>query len=191
MSAEEPERLDAGSLFRRWAAFVAGLLARAGVAPGDLDDAVQEVFLTAHRRGGFVADRAHEKTWLAEIAIRVASNYRRSKRRSRIDGADRDVARTPSPHAGPGDAAEIRERIERVARALDVLPLAQRVAFVLYEIEGETCEAIARGIGVPVGTVYSRLHVARRAFRAAYDAGEDPRDDAEPAVTELVARVAR
>src|SRR5688500_16111888 len=69
VSAEEPERLDAGSLFRRWAAFVAGRLARAGVAPGDLDDAVQEVFLTAHRRGGFVADRAHEKTWLAEIAI--------------------------------------------------------------------------------------------------------------------------
>jgi len=166
---DRPPRLDAAELFRRWAAFVARLLARTGVPPCDLDDAVQEVFLTAHRRGGFVPDRAHEKTWLAEIAVRVASNQRRSTRRRSIDGVDPELAGCAG--VDPCEAAELRERIDRVARALATLPVAQRVVFVLYEIEGDSGEAIALDLNVPVGTVYSRLHVARRAFRAAYEAG--------------------
>ncbi len=62
------------------AGFVAGFLRRLGVEAPELDDAVQEVFLTAHRRGGFVAGAAQPTTWLAEIALRVASDMRRSRR---------------------------------------------------------------------------------------------------------------
>jgi RNA polymerase sigma-70 factor (ECF subfamily) len=39
---------------------------------------------------------------------------------------------------------------------------------VLFEIEGESCDDIAAGLGIPVGTVYSRLHAARRDFQKAF-----------------------
>jgi RNA polymerase sigma-70 factor (ECF subfamily) len=43
----------------------------------------------------------------------------------------------------------------------------QRAVFILFELHGESCEAIAAGLEIKLGTVYSRLHAARRAFRAA------------------------
>jgi RNA polymerase sigma-70 factor (ECF subfamily) len=64
----------------------------------------------------------------------------------------------------------IRKSVARVQQALDTLDHEHRAAFVLYEIEGETCDAIAISFGVPVGTIYSRLHFARRRFLAAYAA---------------------
>jgi len=57
-----------------------------------------------------------------------------------------------------------------VQRALDTLDLEHCAAFVLYEFAGESCEAIAASLSIPVGTVYSRLHHARRRFEQAYAA---------------------
>jgi RNA polymerase sigma-70 factor (ECF subfamily) len=56
-----------------------------------------------------------------------------------------------------------------------------RAVFILFELEGESCESIAAGLEVPIGTVYSRLHAARRAFRehAARRARGAGRDDPE------------
>ena len=56
-----------------------------------------------------------------------------------------------------------------VEAILDELPLEQRAVFVLFELEGLETESIADRRGIPVGTVYSRLHAARKAFRAALD----------------------
>jgi RNA polymerase sigma-70 factor, ECF subfamily len=156
---------DGGSLFRAHAGFVAGFLRRLGVEPPELDDAVQEVFLTAHRRGGFVAGAAQPTTWLAEIALRVASDMRRSRRRR-----DSRAAAAPIPEGGatPFDALAAAESLERVQRALDTLSLEHRAVFVLFEIEGASCESIAAGLGIPLGTVYSRLHAARRGFQEAH-----------------------
>lgn len=166
----DPEaRLGAAALFRLEALFVARILARLGVPAGDLDDAVQEVFLTVHRRGGFVPETAKVRTWLAEIAVRVAANVRRSRRRKPTSSAD-ELETVPARHPDPFEARVHAERMERVALALETLPVAQRLVFILFEIEGEPCEVIAQGLGVPVGTVHSRLHAARRAFRAVYEA---------------------
>ena len=156
--------LDAGALFRAHAPFVAGFLLRLGVGRRELDDAVQEVFLTAHRRGGFYPGAAQPTTWLAEIALRVASGLRRTRRRRpEADAALDEPAGGPTPF----ENAVAAEALDRLQRALDTLGLEHRAVFILYEIEGEPCESIAAGLGVPVGTVYSRLHTARRAFRSA------------------------
>lgn len=124
--------------------------------------------MTAHRRGGFVTAGARPTTWLAEIALRVASTSRRTKRRrpEELDGrAGTDLAHTG---ASPADTAESREALARVRRALETIDLDSRAVFVLFEIEGEGCAAIASAFGVPVGTVYSRLDTARRRFLDAY-----------------------
>jgi RNA polymerase sigma-70 factor (ECF subfamily) len=161
-------RISAEALFRAHAAFVAGFVVRLGVAREEVDDVVQDVFLIAHRRGGFVPGAARPTTWLAEIAVRTVSTHRRTERRRRTssddDALDAAVATTRSPL----EIAEARAALARVNRALDALDLDRRAVFVLFELEGESCDAIAAGLGIPVGTVHSRLHAARKAFQEAH-----------------------
>ena len=80
-----PLHLDAAKLFREHANFVANFVVRLGMRREEVDDIVQEVFLVAHRRGGFIPGAARPTTWLAEIALRVTSATRRRLRRSRED----------------------------------------------------------------------------------------------------------
>jgi RNA polymerase sigma-70 factor (ECF subfamily) len=162
------ETIGAEALFRAHASFVAGFLVRLGVRPADLDDLMQEVFVVAHRRGGFVPGPARPTTWLARIAIRVAMAHRRTCMRQwgelDEDAVLSAVGSDPSPQA----QAEAAESLSIVQRALDTLDVERRSLFVLFEIEGESCDDIAAGLGIPVGTVYSRLHAARRDFQKAY-----------------------
>lgn len=161
------ERLGADELFRSHASFVAKFLARLGTHPQDIDDLVQEVFMTAHRRGGFVPGAARPTTWLAEIAVRVASTKRRTKRR-RPEEPDAEAAESVPSAMTPERSAESRESLERVQAAIDKLGIDKRAVFVLFELEGESCDSIAAGLDIPVSTVYSRLHTARREFKEAY-----------------------
>ena len=71
----------------------------------------------------------------------------------------------PSPQA----QFETTESLSIVQRALESLEVERRGLFILFEIEGDLCDDIAAGLGIPVGTVYSRLHAARREFQKAYD----------------------
>lgn len=137
-------------------------------------DLVQEVFLVAHRRGGFTVDRAKPTTWLAEIAFRVASDRRKKARRRLEDSNAEVVALAPAvtASASPSQKAEARQALARVQHALDTLTPEKRAVFVLYELEGQACDAIAEALDVPVGTVYSRLHSARREFSKAHAALE-------------------
>lgn len=156
--------LDAEALYRAHSEFVARFLLKLGVAGQDVQDLLQEVFLVAHRRGGFIMGPAKPTTWLAEIAFRVASDRRKKTKRKPEDADTETISLLPAAGATPGDAAEARQALARVQRALDALTPDKRVVFVLFELEGESCDAIARGLGIPVGTVYSRLHAARREF---------------------------
>ena len=163
--AQLEQRLDAGELFRDHGRFVANFLWKLGVSAQDIDDLVQEVFVVAHKRGGFVEREARPTTWLAEIAVRVASTRRRTLGRAprRVDMED--ASELPANHASPSDAAEASQGLNRVQRALDSMDMNHRAVFILYELEGESCEQIAETLGVPVGTVFSRLHTARKNFQ--------------------------
>ena len=163
--AHAEERLDAGELFRRHSRFVANFLWKLGVGAQDIDDLVQEVFVVAHKRGGFVEREARPTTWLAEIAVRVASTRRRSLGRAPRQVEMGDAVSVPSAAASPSALVEATQGLERVQKALDSMDLNHRAVFVLYELEGESCEQIAESLGVPVGTVFSRLHTARKNFQ--------------------------
>ena len=160
---------SAAQLFRAHAKFIANFLHRLGTPLRELDDLVQEVFLVAHRRGGFIQDgRAKPTTWLAEVALRVASTHRRKNRRRHEtpDQAKISLAAT-SAHC-PAQSAENRESNTHIHAALEQLDEEKRAIFLLFELEGESCLAIAEVFQIPVGTVYSRLHSARKLFKDAY-----------------------
>ena len=161
--------MDAEGLFRSYAPFVAGFVARLGVSESDVQDLVQEVFLVAHRRGGYLAGAARPTTWLAEIALRVVSTSRRTRRRRPEALDEAEILRAPTGAGTPADAAETAETLATVQRALDSLDLDRRAVFVLFELEGEPCDQIAAGLGVPLSTVYSRLHTARQEFTRAFN----------------------
>jgi RNA polymerase sigma-70 factor (ECF subfamily) len=179
-------RLDAQALFRAHAVFVASFLQRLGTPAADVDDLVQEVFLVVHRKGGYVPGAGRPRTWLAAIALRVARTGRRTRGRRREQPDDDALRAAASSAATPEAELEARLALARMQRALDCLDLEHRAAFVLYELDGESCEAIASAFGVPIGTVYSRLHHARRRFTSAYAAlgGEDGASRLRPRLME-------
>jgi RNA polymerase sigma-70 factor (ECF subfamily) len=164
------EHLDAEALYRAHSTFVARFLLRLGARNEDVPDLVQEVFLVAHRRGGFTPGPAKPTTWLAEIAFRVSSDRRKKTNRRREDYDTDSVSLAPAAGNSPGKRAEARQALERVQAALDSLTPEKRAVFVLYELEGQQCDEIAASMEVPVGTVYSRLHAARRDFARAHAA---------------------
>ncbi len=165
---QSPAPMGAEALFRQHAAFVAGFVARLGFKGQDVDDIVQDVFLVAHRRGGYAPGPARPTTWLAEIAIRTAMGFRRAGRRSSLLPDPATADSLPSPSASPYQNAESHQTLDLVQRALSTVDLDRRAVFVLFELEGESCDAIAHALGIPVGTVYSRLHNARKEFLDAY-----------------------
>ena len=163
--------LDAATLFRHHATFVAGFLARLGVARASLDDAVQEVFPRGSsarrlRTDDSAGDDLARRDRLARRGRRRCARARRDARAVADGVAEKLTSADPSPFdrgRRRRRARPRRSRARRTGRASSI-----RAVFLLYEVEEESCEAIADALGVPLGTVHSRLHHARRAFEKAF-----------------------
>jgi RNA polymerase sigma-70 factor, ECF subfamily len=163
------EPVDTAELFRAHAHFVARFLTRLGVAPGELDDAVQEVFLVVHRNGGYVPGPATPTGYLASIAVRAASSYRRRGRKTRDRRSETAPDEVSSAGLDPARSLEVQQSLAELQVALDGLEPSLRATLVLAELEGESCDSIATAMQIAVGTVYWRLHRARKTFRAAIE----------------------
>jgi RNA polymerase sigma-70 factor (ECF subfamily) len=159
--------LTTEELFRRFAPFVARFLYRLGVDSDGLDDLVQEVFLVVHRRGGYKAGPAKPTSYLATIATNAASAYRRRRRIEQARSSDAEVEGLVSTNKGPVQVLEVGERLRLLQAALDRLEPEFRSTLILADIEGESCASIAASSGVATGTVYWRLHEARKRFQRA------------------------
>jgi len=155
-------------VYAEWADYVWRMLQRLGVKRADLEDLCHDVFLVAHRRFGEFDGRVAVNAWLFGICLRVAANYRRRARvrQQHVSAAlDDEVAQVRVPAAAEPDQQLARRRAqERVQAVLAGMDLSKRAVFLMYEIEGLGCQQIADQLGVPVGTVYSRLHGARALF---------------------------
>jgi RNA polymerase sigma-70 factor (ECF subfamily) len=145
----------------RHADFVWRTLQRLGVRSRDLEDQLQEVFIVAHRRLDSVDGSSQLATWLFGICLRVAAAHRRRAHVRRemptLDGE----APEPEPSGDPERTAIEREAREELEQLLAGLDLEKRAVFVMFEVEGFTAPEIAKTMGTPIGTVYSRLAAAR------------------------------
>ncbi|MBX3188018.1 MAG: sigma-70 family RNA polymerase sigma factor [Labilithrix sp.] len=171
LASERPSLRD---VYDEHVDFVWSALLRLGVAPSDADDATQEVFLVVHRRLDSFAHRASLRSWVYGICLRVASNHRRSQR-SRRDGPsksdDGDEVAASLAAAAPGPEELVSEQQARamLEEALARLEPEQRLMIVMFEIDDLSGKEIASTLGLPIGTVHSRLHRAREAFRVAVE----------------------
>jgi RNA polymerase sigma-70 factor (ECF subfamily) len=144
--------------------FIWRSLRRLGLQAPDADDAAQRVFWVAARKLDRI-EVGRERAFLFGTACHVARDARRATNRRKEDFSDgTDV------EDGAASAEELVDRGRaRVAldRALDTMPIDVRAAFVLFELEEMNVPAIALLLGVPVGTVASRLRRGRELFQAA------------------------
>jgi RNA polymerase sigma-70 factor (ECF subfamily) len=154
---------------------------RFGVSERDAADATQEVFVIAHRRLQEFEGRSSLRTWLFGIAFRVAAARRRHVREQR------EVLEAPGTDARPDlaedpEAAVMRRELRGLLQlGLNSLPLEQRAVFTMFELEGFSGEEIALALQLPVGTVRSRLRLARATFsRVVKAALETNHDDRSP-----------
>jgi RNA polymerase sigma-70 factor, ECF subfamily len=160
--------------------FVWRNLRRLGVHESEVEDRTQEVFVVAHRRFDTFQDRGHgPRAWLFQIVLRVASDARRHRRRHPEDPDGGDALGRAAVQAPQADALQRREALSRLDAALETIDVGRRAVLVLHEIEEMTAPEIARVLGIPLNTVYSRLRVARAELEAALapEAGSIPEED--------------
>jgi RNA polymerase sigma-70 factor (ECF subfamily) len=155
--------LDLAAVHAEHADFVWATLQRFGIRAPDLEDAFQDVFIVVQRRVGEHDGASPLTTWLFAVCRRVAAAHRRKAhhRREQLEDEMAEIADAASDPEAIAAAREARARLERI---LDGMDLDRRAVFVMFEIEEIPCAEIAALVGAPVGTVYSRLHAARKEF---------------------------
>ena len=173
-AAASPDRTVAEAptfeeIYDRWFHDVSRWARAFGGLDADLDDLVQEVFLVVRRKLPKFDDR-NLAGWLYRITQRTVRDYRRRAwfRRAlfKRDGERRE---TGSNEPDPSQVLERREAERLLVQLLAKMSAARRTAFILFEIEGYTGEEIAALEDVPINTVWTRLHHARRDFCALID----------------------
>ena len=151
---------EIAQIYAENADFVWRALHHLGARDADLEDLLQEVFLVVHRKLSSFDGRSRITTWLFGICLRVVARQRRRAyfrfERPTPEVPERAHARTPEDEVSDGQRARVLKGA-----------LEQRAVFVLFELEGKSCQEIAELVAAPVGTVYSRLHHARKDVKKA------------------------
>lgn len=130
----------------------------------EADDATQETFITAYRSLSGFRGNASLKTWLTSIAVNACrARLRKRKLRQALHGTLSGLQRSqrlPSPE----EATVKNEAHHQIWQAVDNLDEKHRLPVILHYVHELTVPEIAASLGINEGTIYSRLHYARKAL---------------------------
>jgi RNA polymerase sigma-70 factor (ECF subfamily) len=132
--------------------------------PDDGDDAAQDAFLSALKNLDRYDPSRPFGPWLMRIVANAATDRHR---RRKVRATEELPATTPASDAGPDADTDRRALLDALYEALMKLPERQRIAVVLFDVEGYQHAEIAEMLEVPQGTVRSDVFHARRALRSA------------------------
>lgn len=167
LRAGEPWALEA--FYAEHARQVLGWAIRLGGPRLDPEDIAQDVFAIAFRRMHTFRADSSPSTWLYGITRNVIANARRRARIRRWVGLE-DVPELEDLRArGPDAQVDRRRRRQVVQEALEALAPRYREVLVLCDLEGRSAPEAGEILEIPAGTVYSRLHYARKAFAGVLD----------------------
>ncbi|NIN63253.1 MAG: sigma-70 family RNA polymerase sigma factor [Anaerolineae bacterium] len=159
--AQEGDRGAFGQLVGRHREGVINVVYRMCGDANLADEAAQEAFIRAWQHLPGYRPRSHFRNWLYRIATNAARDALRREART----VDIDTIPVTDSTKGPQAAVEAQELGERVQQAVLSLPPASRAVLVLREYEGLSYKEIADTLGIPIGTVMSRLNYARNLLR--------------------------
>jgi RNA polymerase sigma-70 factor (ECF subfamily) len=172
-AARAGEDWAAEALVRRHARAVNGLALRLLGRDGDVDDVVQDTFVSAFAALGRLQDPQAFQAWLSGILVRIVGKIIRRRRLLARLGLGRtslaiDLDALVSPTAPPDEAIELR----RLYALAERLPAAVRVPLLLQRVEGLGLGEIARLTGASLATVKRRVAQAESALRASFLRGD-------------------
>ena len=160
------EGLDFTAVFRAHSATAWRLLQHLGVAPRDAMDVCHEVFLIVHRKLDQIESPTAVRSFVVGVCVRAAADYRKSAR------VRREIMVESMPEGvqaiGPEDLLQRREWADFLRLVLERMDEKKREVFVLYEMDELSMPEIAKIMGTPLQTAYSRLHAAREEVKAAF-----------------------
>jgi RNA polymerase sigma-70 factor (ECF subfamily) len=154
-----------GELYDRYQAPLRRFLARATRDAHDVDDLLHATFLAAATSAERYDGRSSCRPWLIGIAALLLR--RRRQTFGRLVSVLSALKRTQPPASDPQPTLQARTDLER---ALGQLSEPKRITVLMAEVEGLSCAEIAEALAVPIGTVWTRLHAARRELRQALNA---------------------
>ncbi len=162
LPVREGAALDLDGAYRRYARYVAAVALRLLGRDAEVDDVVQEVFLTALRKLDGLRDPEAIRGWLATVAVRVAGRKLRRRKLWAFLGRDDDgdAGAAYEGIAAPGATPEDRALLARVYKVLDGLPVADRIAWTLRHVEGEQLDQVALLCGCSLATAKRRIAAA-------------------------------
>jgi RNA polymerase sigma-70 factor (ECF subfamily) len=129
--------------------------------PDLAEDALQETFFAAHRALPSFRGEARISTWIYRIALRAALRERsRARTDTSSDGEEAEESTEPE------SAILARDQARRIAHAAATLPQEQLAVITLFAVDGLSHPQIAEILSIPEGTVWSRLHHARKKLAA-------------------------
>jgi RNA polymerase sigma-70 factor (ECF subfamily) len=158
-------QLDAlGELYDRYQAPLRSFLTRATRDAHDVDDLLHATFLAAAKSAERYDGRPSCRPWLVGIA---AQHLRRRRQTfQRFVAVLASLKDTRQLASDPRPALQARSEVER---ALAELSEPKRITVLMAEVEGLSCAEIAEALEIPIGTVWTRLHAARRELRRSMD----------------------
>ena len=161
-------------IYRRFARYVAAIVLRLDPRVPDLDDVVQDVFLQAARGLGKLRDPDATKAWLATVSVRMVRRRLRTRKMWQWLRLGDDTGGGPvlvDTSASPMD----RLLIASAYQVLEELAVADRLAFVLHHVEGETLEVVATMCGCSLAKVKRRIQRAQQTLERRLDGNEGQR----------------
>ncbi len=160
-----------GTIFDRYEPDVRRYLGRLGIPSEDVDDLVQATFLEVVRAAKRFDPERATRSWLFGVATMMVRRHRRSMSRTFARLAKwASMPRHQLPET-PAERFESKETGQRFEYAFGELSTKKREVFTLVVVEGLSGEEAAQVLGIPVNTVWTRLHHARRELRAALEGG--------------------
>ena len=160
------ERVAFDELAARWVDRLYGLATLILRDPDQAADATQEALIGAWRDLSSLRDADRFEAWLYRVLVRCCHREaRRARHRRVVEVVDVSLEARPGTDDLPG--LFDRDQLERAFRRLDV---DERVIVVLHHLEGHPIASIADTLGLPVGTVKSKLHRSLQTMRAALQA---------------------
>lgn len=156
-----------GTLYDRYQAPLRRFIAQSIFDAHEVDDLVHGTFMAVAASAARYDGRASCRPWLIGIAVQLIR-----RRRQGLGRLSAMLSRVKSITAGSADPRATLDARRDITRALAGLSEAKRMTLLLAEVEGLSCAEIAEVLSVPIGTVWTRLHAARRELRGALGEGE-------------------
>jgi RNA polymerase sigma-70 factor, ECF subfamily len=162
LAARRGDRHAALELYERTAGLVNGLAFRLLGNDHELDDIVQDVYLSAFGKLAELDAPQAFVAWISSIVVHTVQKRLAKRKRRRLLGLVQNVEVDPEVMVGPAASPDVAAEIRRVYRIASNLPTEERVALILRRVEGYSIDEISEAMTLSVATVKRRLAAAER-----------------------------